>query len=213
VKLHVRIVYAVMRVAHRLLLRWTVSGRENVPREGALVLVANHVHLADPILLILSFPRPITFLAKEELFRLPFLGMLMRDAGMFPVARTGTVQQMRDVMRQAERLLEDGRVLALFPEGKRSPSGVLIPARPGAAVLSIHTGAPVVPVAIAGTEQITGRWWWLRRPRVAVTIGPALHIVGSVERPGRSESARLTRKLMLSIARLLPPERRGPYAD
>ncbi|NLE94269.1 MAG: 1-acyl-sn-glycerol-3-phosphate acyltransferase [Dehalococcoidia bacterium] len=212
-KLDARIAVAVMRVVYWLLLRWSVTGREHVPKDGPLVLIANHVHLADPLLLMLAFPRAITFLAKEELFRVPFIGMLMRDAGMFPVARTGTIQQMRDVMRQAQNLLQDGRVLAIFPEGKRSPSGVLLPAKAGAAMLSIHTGAPVVPVAIAGTEQIVGRWWWLKRPRVSVTIGTPLHIERASKHAGRSESARLTTQLMLSIARLLPPERRGPYAD
>jgi 1-acyl-sn-glycerol-3-phosphate acyltransferase len=174
-KLDARIAVAVMR--------WCTGcccverdRRGNVPKDGPLVLIANHDHLADPILLMLAFPRAITFLAKEELFRVPFIGMLMRDAGMFPVARTGTIQQMRDVMRQAQNLLQDGRVLAIFPEGKRSPSGVLLPAKAGAAMLSIHTGAPVVPVAINGTEKIVGRWWWLKRPRVRVTIGaPVVH--------------------------------------
>ena len=171
------------------------------------------MHLADPVLLMLAFPRHITFLAKEELFRMPFVGTIMRHGGMFPVARTGAMQQKRDVMRQAENLLEEGCVLALFPEGKRSPSGVLLPAKPGAAALSLHSGAPIIPVAIVGTEQIAGRWWWLKRPRVTVTIGVAFHLTSSTERLGRSEAARLTGELMQHIAQLLPPERRGPYAD
>ncbi|MBN1151957.1 MAG: 1-acyl-sn-glycerol-3-phosphate acyltransferase [Dehalococcoidia bacterium] len=212
-RLDARIAVAVLRIVYWLLLRWSVSGRENVPSEGPLVLIANHVHLADPVLLMLAFPRPITFLAKEELFRMPFVGMIMRGGGMFPVARAGSLQQLKDVMRQAENLLREGRVLALFPEGKRSPTGVLLPAKSGAAALSIHTSAPLVPVAIAGTEQLTRRWWWLRRPRVTVTIGAPLHLSSDAERIGRTESTRLTRELMLRIAQLLPPERRGPYGD
>jgi 1-acyl-sn-glycerol-3-phosphate acyltransferase len=113
VKLDARIVVAFLRVVYRLLLRWTVTGRECVPADGALILIANHIHLADPVLLMLAFPRPITFLAKEELFRIPFVGMIMRHGGMFPVARGGSLQQKRDVMRQAEDLLSQGRVLAL----------------------------------------------------------------------------------------------------
>jgi len=213
VKLDARIAFAVMRVVYRLLFRWTVSGRENVPRQGPVVLIANHIHLADPILLMLSFPRPITFLAKEELFRIPFIGMLMRDAGMFPVARTGTVQQKRDVLRQAERLLAQGRVMAIFPEGKRSPAGVLASARPGAAFLALHSGAALVPVAITGTERLVGRWWWLRRPRVAVTIGIPFRLPQSSGPVARSESARHTDTLMRSIAALLPEDKRGAYAD
>lgn len=212
-KLDARITVSVMRVVYWLLLRWTVRGRENVPPNGPLILIANHVHLADPILLMLAFPRPITYLAKEELFRVPFIGMIMRDAGMFPVVRTGTLQQKMDVMRQAEYLLAQGRVLALFPEGKRSLSGVLIPAKPGAAVLAIHSGAPVVPVAIAGAEQLVGRWWWLRRPRVSVTIGTPFNLPGGAGPMARSETARHTTELMRRIATLLPVELRGHYAD
>lgn len=212
-KLDARIVLAVLRLVYWLLLRWKVYGREHVPPTGPVVLIANHIHLADPVLLMLAFPRHITFLAKEELFRMPFVGMIMRDGGMFPVARAGSLQQLKDVMRQAENLLREGRVLALFPEGRRSHTGVLQPAKPGAAALSLHTGAPVVPVAIIGTEQLTRRWWWLRRPRVTVTIGAPLHLSTTEERLGRSESARLTTELMLSIARMLPPQQRGAYAD
>lgn len=211
-KLDARITLAVMRLVYRLLLRWSVSGREHVPASGPLVLVANHIHLADPILLMLAFPRHITFLAKEELFRIPFIGMLLRDAGMFAVARTGSLQQKRDVMRQAEELLKAGRVLAVFPEGTRSPSGVLLPARPGAAFLALHCSAAVIPVAIVGTERIVGRWWWLRRPKVTVTIGKPVALPQASGPLSRSESARHTKTLMREIAALLPAERRGPYA-
>jgi 1-acyl-sn-glycerol-3-phosphate acyltransferase len=208
-----RLAVAIARVLYRLLFRWSVTGGEHVPEQGPCLLIANHVHLADPVLLMLAFPRPITFMAKEELFRIPIWGHIMRDGGMFPVARTGTLQQKRDVMRLAEDLLTQGRVLALFPEGKRSPSGVLIEGKPGAAVLSARTGAPLVPVAIEGTEKIRGKWWWVKRPRVTVTIGVPFHLTSTGGRLVRSESARLTGELMRQLARLLPPERRGVYAD
>ena len=208
-----RLAVAVGRVLYFLLLRWTVRGGEHVPVSGPCILIANHVHLADPVLLMLAFPRPITFMAKEELFRVPIWGQVMRDGGMFPVARAGTLQQKRDVMRLAENLLTQGRVLALFPEGRRSPTGVLIEGKPGAAVLAIRTGAPLVPVAIEGTEQIRGKWWWLKRPRVTVTIGAPFHLTSAGSRVARSESARLTGELMRRVALLLPPERRGFYAD
>ena len=212
-KLGPRIVVAIARVLYRLLLRWSVTGREHVPPDGACILVANHAHLADPVLLMLAFPRRITFMAKEELFRVPVWGQIMRDAGMLPVPRTGALQQKRDVMRQSEEVLGRGHVMAVFPEGKRSPSGVLIEGKPGAAALAIHTGAPLVPVGIVGTEQLVRRWWWLRRPRVTVTIGAPFRLSSAGARLGRSEATRLTSELMQNIALLLPPERRGAYAD
>ena len=208
-----RIVVAIARVLYRLLLRWTVTGREHVPPDGACILIANHVHLADPLLLMLAFPRHITFMAKEELFRHPIVGQVLRDAGSFPVSRTGTLQQKRDVMRLAEDLLSRGHVLALFPEGQRSPAGVLLEGKPGAAILALRTGAPLVPVAIKGTDQITGAWWWTKRPKVTVTIGAPFHLSSTGGRVARSEAARLTDELMRRVALLLPPERRGVYAD
>jgi 1-acyl-sn-glycerol-3-phosphate acyltransferase len=213
VKASARIAVAIFRVIYRLLLRWSVTGTENVPAEGACILIANHVHLADPVLLMLAFPRHITFLAKEELFRAPIVGKVMRDGGMFPVARAGSLQQKRDVVRKAEELLADGRVLAVFPEGQRSSSGNLEHARPGAAVLALHSGAPLVPVAIAGTEQLKGPWWVFLRPRVTVTIGVPFYLHTTGTRLSRSESARHTDQLMRRLAALLPPGRRGDYAD
>jgi len=208
-----RIVLAIAWVLHRILLRWTVTGTENVPAEGGCIVVANHVHLADPVLLLLSLPRWITFMAKEELFRNAILGRLLRDAGIFAVARAGNVQQKRDVMRQAEELLAAGRVLALFPEGSRSRSGVMQAGKGGAAILAIHAGVPVLPVAIDGTEQLYRAGWWLRRPRVTVTVGAPFRLQTSAERMPRSELSRLTDELMHHIAERLPEKRRGPYAS
>ncbi len=208
-----RIALWLFRVAFRLLLRWSVTGTSNVPARGACVLIANHMDLADPMLLMLAFPRHITFLAKEELFRIPVIGQVMRDGGMFPVARAGSLEQKRDVVRQAEGLLAEGNVLAIFPEGQRSHDGVLQKAKPGAAVLALHAGAPLVPVAIVGTEQLKKRGWFLHRPRVTVTIGAPFYLHSTGARLSRSESAAHTEELMHRLAALLPPDRRGYYAD
>ena len=131
-----RLAAAASRVLYNIFFNWSVTGRENVPQSGALVVVANHVNVADPMLLICAFPRWVTYMAKKELFRYPFLGTLLRSGGVLPVARTGTVQEKRGTMRQAEELLARGHVLGLFPEGKRNRTGVLLPGRPGAAVLA-----------------------------------------------------------------------------
>ncbi len=212
-KLSARIAVAIARLLRHLLIRWTVTGVENIPASGAFILIANHVHLTDPVLLMLASPRHITFMAKEELFRIPIWGQIMRDGGMFPVARAGSLQQKRDLMRLAEDLLSRGHVLALFPEGKRNPSGALIEGKPGAAVLAVRSGAPLVPVTIEGTQLLRQKWWWLKRPRVTVTIGAPFYLSLEGGRVTRSESARLTGELMRRIALMLPLEQRGVYAD
>jgi len=208
-----RLAVAVCRVFYNILFRWSVAGRENVPQDGSLVVVANHVNAADPVLLMCAFPRWVTYMAKEELFRHPFLGPLMRSGGLVPVARTGTMQEKRDAMRQAAELLEQGHVLGLFPEGQRDKTGVLLAGKPGAAILALHAGAPLMAVAVSGTEQLTGVNWLWKRPKVTVTIGKPFRLSRTGGRISRSGAAELTAEMMRQIAALLPEEQRGPYAD
>ena len=208
-----RLAVAVSRVLYNIFFTWSVTGRENVPQSGSLIVVANHVNVADPMLLLCAFPRWVTYMAKDELFRYPFLGPLMRSGGVFPVARTGSVQEKRDAMRQAEGLLAQGHVLGLFPEGKRDRTGVLLPGKPGAAILAAHSGAPLIAVAVSGTEQMRGLNWLWRRPKVTVTIGKPFRLSRTGSRISRSVAAGLTDEIMRQIAALLPKEHRGPYAD
>jgi len=200
------------RLLYRLMLRWSVSGADNVPREGAVLIVANHVNAADPILLMLAIPRWVTFMAKEELFRNWLLRRVLTDAGLIPVARGGNVQQRMEVMRQAEGLLAGGHALAIFPEGSRSHSGELQEGKGGAALLAIHAGVPILPVAVAGIEQLHGLACVFRRPRVTVTIGTPFRLQSDGVRLSRSELSRLTDEIMRRIAALLPEDRRGRYA-
>ncbi len=208
-----RFVVAISRVLYNIFFNWSVTGRENVPQSGPLVVVANHVNFADPALLLCAFPRWVTYMAKVELFHYPFLGALLRSGRAVPVARTGTVQEKRSSIRQAEELLAQGHVLGLFPEGKRDRTGVLLPGKPGAAVLAAHSGAPLIPVAVSGTEQMRGlNWLWLR-PTVTVTIGKPFRLSQTGGRISRSRATGLTDEIMRQIAALLPKEQRGPYAD
>jgi 1-acyl-sn-glycerol-3-phosphate acyltransferase len=211
-KRYTHLILAGAKLLYRLFLRWSVRGSENVPREGAILVVANHVNAADPILLMLAMPRWLTFMAKEELFRTPLLRRILTDAGMFPVARGGNVQQRMDVMRQAEGLLAAGHALAIFPEGSRSYSGNLQEGKGGAAALAFHAGVPILPIAVSGIEQLHGITWLFRRPRVTVTIGAPFRLESPTARLPRSELSRLTDEIMRHIAVLLPEDRRGPYA-
>lgn len=211
--LFARLAIAASRVLYHTFFNWSVTGRENVPEDGALVVVANHVNFADPALLMCSFPRWVTYMAKEELFRDPFLGALVRSGRLVPVARTGTVQEKRDAMRQAEALLAQGHVLGLFPEGQRDRTGVLLAGKPGAAVLAAHSGALLIPMAVCGTERMRGLNWLLKRPTVTVTIGKPFRLSHTGGRISRSRASELTDEIMRQIAALLPNDRRGPYAD
>ena len=211
--LYARFAVASCRVFYNTFFKWRVIGRENVPQSGPLVVVANHVNAADPVLLLCAFPRWVTYMAKEELFRYPLLSALLRSGGALSVARTGTVKQKRDAVRRAEELLAQGHALGLFPEGKRDRTGVLLPGKPGAAILAAHSGASLIAVAVSGTEQIRGLNWLWKSPTVTVTIGKPFRLSQTGGRISRSRAAGLTDEIMRQIAALLPKEQRGPYAD
>ena len=195
------------RALFSLLTRWEVRGRENIPAEGPLLVVANHLNLTDPPLLGVSLGREAIFMAKEELFRSPLSAYFVGSFGAFPVHR-GKLD--RKAMRQAQQVLTDGLALVMFPEATRSKSARLQPAYPGSALIAMRGGAPVLPVGISGTEGVKGIGWIFRRPRITVNIGRPFYLpAGSrLTRAGLAENTTL---IMERIAELLPPKYRGVY--
>jgi 1-acyl-sn-glycerol-3-phosphate acyltransferase len=199
---------AVVKILLLLLTRWEVRGRENVPN-GPLLVVANHVNLADPPIVGLSVNRKVTFMAKEELFRSRFIGYILRQLGAFPVRR-GRVD--RRALRQAEQSLAQGLALVTFPEGRRSKNAQLQPALPGSALIAYKSQVPILPVGIAGTEKIKGIGWWFRRPRVIVNIGYPFHLPQVNGKVTKAELTEFTHCIMEHIAELLPIRYRGNYS-
>lgn len=208
-----KVVGAILRFLHGIFLSWEIRGRENVPLTGPLVVAVNHVHLVDPVLLGCTFPRWITYMAKQELFRYPFVGPLLRWAQAFSIPRRGTIRDKREALERARNILSQGLALGMFPEGKRNHDGKLLPGKPGAAVLASQMSAPVLPVAITGTEKLTGISWLWRRPLIVIDIGQSFALPAVEGRLSRSQSRALTDLLMRRIAALLPKECRGAYGD
>ena len=139
---------------------------ENVPAAGAVIVACNHVSYLDPVVLGIGFRRPITYLAKKELFTIPVLGPIITALGVYPVDRqAGGVA----AVRAAVRALKDGSCIGIFPEGTRNLTGE-VEGKGGAALLAALTGAPVVPAAIRGTRRA--------RPfhRISVVYGEPLHV-------------------------------------
>jgi 1-acyl-sn-glycerol-3-phosphate acyltransferase len=209
-----RIAYAVvrslLRLALLLLTRACVRGLEHLPRTGAGIVVSNHVAAADPVVLIAVLPRPIALMSKAENAR-GVLKLLMSLVGAFTVRR-GAAD--RRALQVAERVLEQGRLLCMFPEGTRSASGVLGSAHGGAALLALKSAAPIIPVAITGTPRIFLRHFpWLGRPRVTVTVGAPFDVRAPAGTAQRDDRERITGEIMMRIAALLPPELRGAHAD
>jgi 1-acyl-sn-glycerol-3-phosphate acyltransferase len=199
----------VVKLVRPLIARLRVVGIENVPTSGPVVLAVNHIAWIDIPLASFAVPRVTHYMAKIELFNQPVLGGIVRWLGAFPVRRG---EGDRESLRVAERLLAQGKILSIFPEGHRS-GGHLIAAHPGTSLIALRTGAPVVPVAISGTEHVFKRFrfgpW---APRVTVSYGKPFILESSGPRRTRDDLARNTDAIMYHIAELLPPEYRGAYA-
>jgi len=208
-----KVFVTVLRPLFNLLFSWKVEGRENIPLTGPLILVANHVSLLDPFLLVFGFPRWITFVAKEELFRPLFLRFWLRWAGALSLQRNGKVREKQRILEGARKALDEGFILGMFPEGGRSLDGKLRKGRPGSAVIASRTGVPLLPVGIAGTDKIHGASWLWKRPHIVVNIGRSFTLPPTDHRISKSQMQSLTTQLMGEIAALLPPEYQGAYVE
>ncbi|HEY4711110.1 MAG TPA: lysophospholipid acyltransferase family protein [Dehalococcoidia bacterium] len=207
-----KLLLAICRPLLNILFSWKVEGRENIPLTGPLVLITNHVHLLDPFFLLFSSPRWINFMAKEELFRSPFLRPWLRWAGALSIHRGGSVREKQKILKNARNALERGLILGMFPEGGRSHDGKLRKGKTGSAVIASKTNVPLLPVGIVGTDKIKGISWLWKRPRIAVNIGKPFKLPPTSGRMSKSQMQLLTTQLMKEIAALLPPEYQGDYA-
>ena len=194
--------------ALRVLCDWEVTGVENVPPGGPLIIVSNHLSQSDPSFVGAAVPRRPRFLAKKELFTHPIAGRLIRSYGGHPLNRQGV-----DVSayRWAIDLLSIDGTLVLFPEGTRSPKGMR-QARDGATHIALATQAPLLPVGITGTEGF-GTWAnvFYPRGRIRVNIGKPFTLPHIEGRPNREVLRSLTNMIMERIAMLLPADYRGVY--
>lgn len=137
-------------VVFRLLYRVQVEGKGNIPRSGGVIICGNHFHAFDPILVGITMPRQVSFMAKQELFENPLVGWVMHHLTVFPVKR-GTPD--RAALKRSIEVLEEGACFGIFPEGTRNKTGKLGKAEPGTAYLALKSGAPVVPVGITATYR------------------------------------------------------------
>jgi 1-acyl-sn-glycerol-3-phosphate acyltransferase len=199
----------------RLLGTLRVEGLEHVPRDGAFLLVGNHVSNFDPPTVGATVGnltgRVIHFMSKEELRHWPLIGWLASQSGVFFVRRG---EGDRAAHRTALAHLAAGRPVALFPEGHRSQTGIMREARQGAALLAIRSGAPLLPVGITGTHGIFPNHTHVpHRSDVTVRVGEPFHVVHRAEgRIPREELTAATETIMRHIAQLVPEWQRGPWA-
>lgn len=153
-----------------------VYGRHHVPRRGGVLLVANHQSYLDPVLLAAYLKRPMSYMAKSELFESPRLRWLIRSLNAFPVKQgTGDFAAVRETIRR----LRQGHMLSIFPEGSRSEDGRIAPMLPGAALVVKKAGVPIVPVVIEGSYDAWPKGRRMFRPwSISVMYGAPIDVSG-----------------------------------
>ncbi|HLF73109.1 MAG TPA: lysophospholipid acyltransferase family protein [Anaerolineales bacterium] len=191
-------------------MRATISGLENFPRQGPAVIVFNHLGDADAVLLLaaLPFTTKAEGIGKIELNDHWLVGPVFRAYGIIWVHRG---RPDRRALRAALDGLAEGRMLALAPEGRQTVTGALEEGNEGAAFLALKSGAPLVPIALTGTENWNTyghlkRW---RRARVTLAVGKPFRLIGQATR--RETLRQGTRQIMQALADLLPESYQGNY--
>ncbi len=164
-----------------------VEGAENVPRAGGVILTPNHRSDCDPVAVGVAAPRPLWYVAKEELFDIPILGTVMRFFRALPIKRDSAD---RRAIRRIEELLERGEAVVIFPEGRVSPTGAFQPLEPGVGLIALRMNVPIVPVGLLGTEHIIPYGSVIPRPafrRTTVRFGEPITVDDIVQTVRRRE--------------------------
>lgn len=186
------------------------EGLEQVPHQGSMLVVTNHLGDADLILGMAYSPFEVDTLSKAELYDFPVLGKLMDAYGVIWVHRG---QPDRRALRAALEALRQGRVVGIAPEGRESLTGSLEEGMGGAAYLALKAEVPILPVTFTGTEneRIYANLKRLRKTRVTMTVGPQFRLQNQPDQRRAIHAG--TQKIMQTLADQLPPEYHGIYAE
>ena len=178
-----------------LILRTRVIGAENIPKDGAFILAANHVSNWDPPFLGTFIEREICYMGKEELFKNPIMAWVCRSLHVFPVKR-GAAD--KTAIKTAVKILKDGKCFGIFPEGTRSKTGKLGKAESGVSLIAAMTKAQIIPAAIINTEKIFSKEKFF--PSLAVVYGSPMKFSGSTK--DKEALAAFAQEIMNEIAKL-----------
>ncbi len=172
----------------RTVWRMRVVGRENVPATGPLIVACNHISYLDPPALGVAVPRPLDYMAKQELFAIPVLGPLITALHAFPVDRS---RGDGAAIKRAVSVLRTGAALGIFPEGTRNKDGTVQP-QSGVALLHYLSGAPILPAFIQGSGQAK------RLARISVVLGEPVSFVTG-QKASREDMAKWTGEIMQRV--------------
>jgi 1-acyl-sn-glycerol-3-phosphate acyltransferase len=197
------------KILVKLCLKLEIVGLENIPREGPILTVSNHLGDADFVVGMACTPRLVDAIAKTELYYIPVLGKLMDLYGVIWIHRG---QPDRRAIRAALQALEEGRNVIIAPEGRESLTGSLEEGTQGAAYIAWKANVPIQPATITGTEnsRIYNNLKRLRRTKVTLTIGKTFILTPETDRTKAIQNG--TDRIMQALASQLPKEYQGAYA-
>jgi len=213
VPLFTRIAATVARGALSALARVKVEIEGELPKDGPLIVVANHISNADPPLvagwLTPRLGRQMHILAKEALF-VPVVGFVLRRLGATPVRSGGSDME---AYRVARGFLDRGEILCVFPEGTRSANGVLAEPKPGVAMLATRTGVPILPVGISGSDRFLGRGARFPRigTRITLKVGRTFTVTPDPALSRRESIQEASDEIMRHVAALVDERHRGRF--
>jgi 1-acyl-sn-glycerol-3-phosphate acyltransferase len=201
---------AILQPFFHLYFRLSRVGREHIPEQGPVIFASNHRSFLDPFVIGTLIRRPMYYVAKKELFARPWQAWILNALGAFPVDRGASDEEM---MATARTILDRGDCVLIFPEGTRVRPGSLGAPKRGVGRLALESGAPVVPVAVIGTESVR-RGWRIRPHKVRIRCGRPLRYP-RVESPSKALAGAVTERLWPCVALQwewlggLPPLRRA----
>lgn len=176
-----------------LIYKIEIEGKEYIPKEGRGIVSSNHFSLMDPIVIAAFLPRKVNYMAKEELFSNRLFALFLNKVGVFPVKRDGA-----DIsaIRTALKILNNGEIFGIFPEGTRSKPGEVLKAKPGSAMIAIKSQSPVIPVAVMGNYKPFSK--------VRIVIGEPMDLSGYYgKKIHTDEYQKLSQEVLDTIRKLI----------
>ena len=206
------IMWVFFQALTRLMFRVDAAQLDKVPRRGPLILVANHVHIPEiPTLYARLWPREVRGMAQaEKVLEKNLVGWILRFFGTIPVWRG---EADLNALRTGIKALSEGKMVLLDPEGTRSHNGCLQKGYPGAILMALHSGAPMLPVVHYGSENYLENLRHLRRTDFHYVVGKPFRVEAGGQRVTSAIRQEITDEVMFQMAALLPPQYRGAYAD
>jgi 1-acyl-sn-glycerol-3-phosphate acyltransferase len=195
----------------RLICKVDAEQLDRVPKRGPLILVCNHVNFVEvPLMFTHLQPRPLTGFAKAESWDHAAMGWLLTLWDAIPLRRG---EADTEAVRQGLRVLEEGKILTITPEGTRTGDGHLQRGHPGVVVIALRSGAPLLPLVYYGHENYSNNLKKLRRTEFHVKVGKPFKLTAPEGRAKNEARQQMTDEVMYQLASLLPEKYRGAYAD